>query len=171
MKSALIAAIVAAVVSAASATAAATVIITSKDIKNGTIKAVDISGAAKQALKGNRGAPGARGPQGAAGPQGPAGAAGAAGAAGVPGPAGIQTLHGVTQTVSVASLGTDDVTATCPAGQTAVSGGAVFGGLLVSSHATTTGWHVVGFNDLGVADNLTAVAYCSANITRTGTAP
>jgi len=164
MKNALIAAIVAAVVAAASGTAA-TIIVTSKNIKNGTIQAVDISPAAKRALKGNRGARGAAGPRGLQGATGPAGPTGAAGAQG---PAGIQTLHGATQTLSVPSGATGDVTAVCPVGQTAVSGGAVFGGLLVMSAATTTGWRVVGFNDLPAPDNLTVVAYCSPNITRTG---
>jgi hypothetical protein len=53
MKSAIIAAIVAMLVSAASATAA--FVVTSKNIKNGTIQTVDISANAKRALKGNRG--------------------------------------------------------------------------------------------------------------------
>jgi Collagen triple helix repeat (20 copies) len=90
MKTALIAAIVAAVVAAASGTAA-TIVITSKNIKNGTIEAVDISAKAKRALKGNRGPrgaagpPGATGAQGASGPQGPAGPKGDPGAQGPPG--------------------------------------------------------------------------------------
>jgi hypothetical protein len=54
MKNALIAAVVAAVVAAASGTAA-TIVVTSKNIKNGTIQTVDISAKAKRALKGNRG--------------------------------------------------------------------------------------------------------------------
>jgi len=52
MKNALVAAVVAAVVAAASGTAA-TMIVTSKNIKNGTIQTVDISAKAKRALKGN----------------------------------------------------------------------------------------------------------------------
>ena len=52
-------------------TATAARLITSKDIKNGTIKTVDMSPSAKRALKGNRGA---TGPQGLAGPAGPTGA-------------------------------------------------------------------------------------------------
>jgi hypothetical protein len=66
MKNALVAAVVAAVVAAASGTAA-TMIVTSKNIKNGTIQTVDISAAATRALKGNRGP---RGFQGASGVQG-----------------------------------------------------------------------------------------------------
>jgi Collagen triple helix repeat (20 copies) len=87
MKNALIAAVAAAVVAAASGTAA-TIVITSKNIKNGTIQAVDISTKAKRALKGNRGPRGAAGPagatgaQGATGPQGPQGPKGDTGAQG-----------------------------------------------------------------------------------------
>jgi hypothetical protein len=54
VKSALIAAVVAAVVAAASGTAA-TILVTSKNIKNGTIQTVDISAAPKRALRGQRG--------------------------------------------------------------------------------------------------------------------
>jgi hypothetical protein len=51
-------------VAAASGTAA-TMIVTSKNIKNGTIQTVDISAKAKRALKGNRGFQGAPGAAGA----------------------------------------------------------------------------------------------------------
>jgi hypothetical protein len=87
MKAAIIAGIVAMLVSAASATAA--FVVTSKNIKNGTIQTVDISAKAKRALKGNRGPRGLRGAQGAQGVQGSQGAPGAPGAQGPPGPAGI----------------------------------------------------------------------------------
>jgi Collagen triple helix repeat (20 copies) len=96
MKSALIAAVVSAVIASTTATAA-TIVVTSKNIKNGTIQTVDISAKAKQALRGNRGPRGATGPagapgaQGALGPQGPKGDAGAPGAAGPPGPTGVVT--------------------------------------------------------------------------------
>jgi hypothetical protein len=85
MKSAIIAAIVAAIVAAASGTAA-TIVVTSKNIKNGTIQTVDISAKAKRALKGNRGRQGLRGAQGAQGVPGSQGAQGASGAQGPPGP-------------------------------------------------------------------------------------
>jgi hypothetical protein len=77
MKNAVIAAAVAAVVAAASGTAA-TLVVTSKNIKNGTIQTVDLSAKAKRALKGNRGPEGRIGPQGLQGPPGQAGAAGTA---------------------------------------------------------------------------------------------
>ena len=69
MRSALVAAAVSAVVAATSATAA-TIVITSKNIKDGTIQTRDISRKAKRALKGKVGP---RGPAGQAGQQGPRG--------------------------------------------------------------------------------------------------
>jgi Collagen triple helix repeat (20 copies) len=83
MKAAIIADIVAMLVSAASATAA--FVVTSKNIKNGTIQTVDISATAKRELKGNRGP---QGPSGLPGPHGLAGVAGPQGAKGDPGPEG-----------------------------------------------------------------------------------
>jgi Collagen triple helix repeat (20 copies) len=83
MKAAIIAGIVAMLVSAASATAA--FVVTSKNIKNGTIQTVDISATAKRELKGNRGP---QGPSGLPGPHGLAGVAGPQGAKGDPGPEG-----------------------------------------------------------------------------------
>jgi len=88
VKTAIIAGIVAMFVSAASATAA--FVVTSKNIKDGTIQPVDISAKAKRALKGNRGLRGAAGLIGPHGPVGPQGSAGAAGPQGPVGPQGIQ---------------------------------------------------------------------------------
>jgi hypothetical protein len=84
MKAAIIAGIVAMLVSAASATAA--FVVTSKNIKNGTIQTVDISAKAKRALRGNRGPRGTRGPAGAPGLRGAAGPPGSQGPQGPRGP-------------------------------------------------------------------------------------
>src|SRR4051794_23090875 len=79
-----------ALVVACSGGAIAATVITSKEIKNGTIKLGDISSSARKSLAGSRGAngsagaTGARGLTGLAGPAGAAGTAGAAGAAGPP---------------------------------------------------------------------------------------
>lgn len=86
MKTAIIAGIVAMLVSAASATAA--FVVTSANIKNGTIQTVDISAKAKQALKGNRGPRGVRGPVGPAGAVGPVGPQGVQGSQGPKGDKG-----------------------------------------------------------------------------------
>src|SRR5215207_10309513 len=87
MKNALIAAIFSAVVASTTATAA-TIVVTSKNIKDGTIQTVDISAKAKLALKGQHGLRGLAGVQGPQGAQGPHGATGATGATGAQGPKG-----------------------------------------------------------------------------------
>jgi hypothetical protein len=88
MKAVIAAGIVAALIATASATAA--LVVTSKNIKNGTIQLVDISSKAKNALKGQRGRRGPAGPRGIAGPQGPQGPAGAKGDKGDKGDKGEQ---------------------------------------------------------------------------------
>jgi hypothetical protein len=154
MKSALIAAVVAAVVAAASSTAA-TIVVTSKNIKNGTIQTVDISAKAKRALRGNRGPrgfPGLAGPEGSPGPAGPQG------------PPGVQSITGVANSTTVAPGSFGTVTATCPGGQAPVSGGFLFAGITTASNRVSPGWLVNGVNDLATPQQLTAFAYCSPNI-------
>jgi hypothetical protein len=107
MKSAIIAGVVAMLVSSASATAA--FVVTSKNIKNGTIQTVDISAKAKKALKGNVGPAGAPGP---AGPQGPAGFVGSTRVVSATFPVPPNTA-GSPQSVS------------CPAGTGVISGGVI----------------------------------------------
>jgi Collagen triple helix repeat (20 copies) len=80
MKGLIAAVVAAALIAATGATAA--LVVTSENIKNGTIQLVDISKSAKKALKGQRGRRGPAGPRGAQGP------AGARGPQGVPGPKG-----------------------------------------------------------------------------------
>ena len=165
MKNALIAAVVAAVVAAASSTAA-TIIVTSKNIKDGTIQTVDISAKTKLALKGNRG------PRGF---QGAAGTAGAAGAPGPPGPPGIQTLTRVVASTQVLPETYDSITAQCPAGQKAVSGGMAFpgGGTEVWENQMKPiggdGWSATGANyNPTETYTLYAIAICSPNVQVTG---
>lgn len=163
MRNALIAAVVAAIVAAASSTAA-TIVVTSKNIKNGTIQTVDISAGAKRALKGNRGPRGfrgARGSQGVPGPQGPQGLQ------------GIQRLVAVSAAKAIPTDTADTVVATCPSGMVAVSGGfslALGTGSLgtptvVSSGSLTTGWAVSIDTTESNPPTLTTTAYCSPNIT------
>jgi hypothetical protein len=78
-----------ALVVAATASAGAVALITSANIKDGTIQTVDLSAKAKRALKGSRGPAGARGAAGAAGATGPAGSQGPPGPQGAPGAQGI----------------------------------------------------------------------------------
>lgn len=78
---ALIAAAIVSALSVGGATAAG--LITGKQIKNHSIRLIDLSKAAQKALRGHQGPRGSQGPQGQQGPQGPAG---------LPGPAGQSTV-------------------------------------------------------------------------------
>jgi hypothetical protein len=131
-------------------------LITSSDIKNGTIKAADLSRGAKSALKGQRGAPGPQGLPGPAGAQGP------------PGPAAVARVGVVEATVTVLAGRTDFAIAFCPSGQSAIGGGytAMMGaGSEVWSNERTDsglGWvaHSWNFNDF-TSGTLTVQAYCA----------
>lgn len=79
---------IAAVVIASSGSAVAASMITTKQIKNGTIQLVDLNKATRDALRRERG------PQGPVGPSGAAGAAGATGAPGLAGPGGAAGAPG-----------------------------------------------------------------------------
>jgi hypothetical protein len=72
--------VVAVLLSASTSAAVTERLITSKDIKNGTIQPVDLSAAAKRGMRGSQGQQGAQGPQGLPGPPGAQGAPGAPGA-------------------------------------------------------------------------------------------
>jgi hypothetical protein len=165
MKHALIAALVAAVVAAAGSTAA-TLVITSKNIKDGTIQTVDMSAKAKRALRGKRG------PRGYDGAPGVDGAPGPAGAPGPQGPPGIQTLTKVNAWTEVPPLSYRSVTATCPTGQTAISGGVAFPGEIWENQQKITvgdGWTGTGAN-WNETETFTVyvTALCSPNVRATG---
>ena len=132
-------------------------IVTSANIKNGTIQLTDISPAAKRALKGKRGP---------AGPAGPSGLAGSTGPAGPAGPPGVQVLTRVNAWVSVEEGEYESVTAVCPAGMAPVSGGHAFPGEIWQSERVSNGWEVVGFNTNLSGDPFTLYveAYCSPNV-------
>jgi hypothetical protein len=154
------AALAVALVTAGSSTAA--FVVTSANIKNGTIKLVDISSGAKRALRGQRGA---RGLPGQAGPKGDPGAQGAQG------PPGIQALVRVSERKIIPGGATDVVIAHCPAGLNPVSGGFTFasglGGKVTSSQMAITehGWAAVAFVDPSSSSGeLTAYAYCTLNV-------
>jgi hypothetical protein len=148
--------LVAALISAASATAA--FVVTSANIKNGTIQMADISTKAKRALKGNRG------------PQGPAGQDGFDGGPGPQGPPGIQRLRLISTSIPVPPNSTSPaLAATCAPGEVAVSGGFIFAGIIIGSSPAGQSWLVKGFNDLTIPTDLYAYAYCSGGITTAAT--
>jgi hypothetical protein len=138
VKNALIAAVVAGVVAAATGTAA-TMLVTSKNIKNGTIQLVDISSKAKKALRGRRG------------PQGPV---------------GIAELT-VVNSPRFISPGTGfSVEATCPAGERPIAGGFTSTGSVTITTSTPNlsnrSWLVIA--NATTPASLAAIAYCAKNV-------
>jgi hypothetical protein len=171
MRSAIVAAIVAAMVSATAATATATGLITGKQIKNGSIGLVDLSGNAKRSLKGQRGPRGPQGLQGIPGLNGANGANGAQGAQGIQGipggfdPAKVTYVFGSFVTVVPGTSGTS--TAFCPAGSKAIGGGFysdawLDGGLYVTDQGPLvngTGWSIDFYNSVNAALDAYIQAY------------
>lgn len=87
---------------------------------------------------------------------------------GIQGPAGIQHLTAVVNKVSVPPHSAGQVTATCPSGQSAVSGGYVFGPAgFIGTFSTGNGWFAMGYNERPDSTPLVVIAYCSPNVTVT----
>ena len=149
MKSAIIAGVVAMLVSSASATAA--FVVTSKNIKNGTIQTIDLSAKARKALKGNAGA---RGPQGAGGPQGP------------PGFVGATRIVSATFSVPLNTAGSPH-TVSCPSGTGVISGGVISeaqGDTWVDA-PSGNGWSGAANNSGGTSPGeLTVYALCAQGV-------
>jgi hypothetical protein len=103
-----------AVLSIASGAAATRVLITSKDIKNGTIRPVDLSAAAKKTMRGKQGIRGLRGAQGPTGPRG---------FQGNPGPPGFSDVLPNDEVGSISPNASGTVSAVCIGGYKAVGGG------------------------------------------------
>ncbi len=117
MRTAIIVAVVA-LVTAGSTSAAAYKLITSKDIKNGTIQPVDLSAKAKRALRGSQGPAGLQGPRGFQGPQG------IQGAPGPQGPPGVNSLvYSYGEYLLLDPETEDDSFAVCPVGRKPLGGG------------------------------------------------
>jgi hypothetical protein len=149
-------------------TATAAVVVTSKNIKDGTIQMVDISAKAKAALKGNRGPAGPAGQAGAQGPQGAQGSQGAPGSQGQPGQQGIQGiqgvpgLSGVEYVVEVGVPGEGSATAECPPGKHVVGGGAsASSGWFYRSEPTGNASWTASADGGAEAANVTAFAICA----------
>jgi hypothetical protein len=137
----------------------AAVLITGKQIKNGSIGLADLSSPAKRALKGQRG------PRGYTGVQGIQGAPGANGGFD---PNKILYVTGPTVTVPAGSLTT--ITTPCPSGSKALSGGYVDinagNGTVWGSRTYDSGgsWTVQVENFNGtIDDSATGYAICAAS--------
>lgn len=157
---AMVVAVIALVVASAGSAVAAT-LITSKQIKNGTIQTVDISKKARTALKGQRGAVGPTGPQGLQGQQGLPGEQGPKGDTGAAGAEGDKGDTGAAGTArAAATVDTDATFIGTAKGFTAVARPvgtdtgvycltAAAGVPVVNSHAVASAeWYESGGNDL-----------------------
>ena len=138
--------------------------LTSADVKNRSLKVKDFSPKAKTKLTGATGARGATGP---AGPQGPAGTSG------LPGRPGLSGFETIRSSIPIPGLGSDtpSVSAVCPAGKTAISAISSYSTPLASltsvvSQVTRTApnaFSVTGYNLLPTAQTLNLDVVC-ANI-------
>jgi len=147
-----------AVLSTASGAAATRVLITSKDIKNGTIRPIDLSAAAKRTIRGKQGIRGARGIQGPIGPRG------LQGNQGLPGFTDVLFNDNVGP-VAPNSDGT--VSAVCISGYKAVGGGfqSTDPNVLVYASkpsASGFGWDVSARNSGSSSHALWAYVLCAA---------
>jgi hypothetical protein len=165
MKTIAVAVIVALAASVGTATAA--FVVTSKDIKDGTIQLVDMSANAKRTLKSKRGRRGPRGVQGAIGPLGPQGPQGPQGPRG----STISYTNRYSEHVTVPAGSFRFANAVCPAGTEIVGGGYatdnVSTALLVPTNSYPIGtgdgrgaWYVVMFNIGEEPEAFWAVSYC-----------
>ena len=144
--------------------------ITSKDVKNRSLKVKDLSPKATSKLRGATGPAGPAGPRGATGATGatgPSGLQGLQGLQGIPGLPGLSGFQVVTDTVSVPALGTDSVSVACPSGKKAISATAGYTAPLANllSQVTRTSdsaFSATGLNGLVGAQVLTLDVVCAA---------
>jgi hypothetical protein len=144
---------------------AASSYITTKQIKDGTIKGKDIASAT---IGPSKLSDGVQDTLDAAATPGPAGPAGAPGPAGPAGPAGPSVVNALTRVEAKGSVGPGQVngpTALCPAGQGVVSGGFITAGagyVFTADSFGGRGW-AVGYDNYGVSisADVSAVAYCA----------
>jgi hypothetical protein len=140
-----------ALLTASGATAA--FVVTSANIKNGTIQPVDLSAKTKRFMRGSKGA-GPSGPQGERGPQGP--------------PGFVNHFQVVSPVVEVSDGAEGTATATCSSGMK-VTGGGFFAShpslaAFISQPAYISGqevWRVKAFNFGDIPHNLYAYAVCA----------
>ena len=147
-----------AVLSMASGAAATRVLITSKDIENGTIRPIDLSPAAKRTMRGKQGI---RGPRGLQGPTGPRGFQGNQG------PPGFTDVLFNDNVGPIAANSSGTVSAVCLSGYKAVGGGFESTDQNVSVYASKPspsgfGWDVSARNTGSSAAALWAYVLCAA---------
>ena len=152
-----------ALVLAMTGSAVAASLITSKQIKDGTIQVKDLSKATINALKGKQGT---AGPQGPAGAQGPQGAKGDTGAAGAPAPPNLWVVVNSDGTIkrqsgavtSVTSPGTGDYIVTFNRPVNTCGYAATVSKVVPSNQIV-----VAGFDD-GATGNVTSTSQIEVNV-------
>lgn len=147
-------------------------LITGKQIKNGSLTGLDIKShslALSDLSSGTVNAIAGRdGRNGAPGPAGPPGAVGPTGPAGPPGPSAISKMTRVASNGSIGPGQVSHVDATCPSGQTVVTGGFITAGVgevfYSDTFSSTTVWSV-GYDNFNGSQSamVTAVAYCAVS--------
>jgi Collagen triple helix repeat (20 copies) len=143
-------------------------IVTSSNIKNGTIRLVDLSPSVKRTLKGRQGPSGAPGTDGidgidgADGPPGPQGPQGPPGAQGAAGP-GLTNFRYISRTKAIAATSFDGVEVQCGVGESIISGGgtSTVGALATSVAVPPQGWLVEVENWTGNAGTMFIQALCA----------
>ncbi len=162
MKRILILAVVAFALSGGVATAAK--LITSKDIKNGTVAMSDLSTSVKRAIDRSVG------PRGRIGPPGPRGFDGAQGPQGPTGPASSNARVDVTlveENITVDPNSLRLVTAVCPDGQVVVGTGFDASDMVIHYvRASDTRVEVQAQNPTNQSHGLTAQALCATGVSR-----
>ena len=153
-----------------------------RQLKNRSVSLVKIRRATIAALRGDTGPRGLTGRTGPAGPTGHAGRRGPAGpkgSTGAPGPAGtFGTVTVRSETLSVSAGAQSGLAVTCPAGATAVGGGASFGPSNGTSEGNVwiessrpdpangtppTGWFTIVNNSSGTTQTVTRYAECATH--------
>jgi hypothetical protein len=168
IRAAVVAAVVAAAISATASEAVNTV--GSADIRNGSIKVVDLAPATRAALKG---APGHQGATGPIGPQGVQGEQGVAGPSGIPGAAGLaggfdpdKVSYWQGPPTTIPAFNGDVVSVGCPAGQKALGGGflaSIAVAATSSPYADGHGWYaVINNSDNSIPIKAQAYVVCGA---------
>lgn len=145
-------------------------------VSTGPAKADKSSKAEAAAQRGPRGPRGRRGPRGARGPrgfQGPAGPPGANGAPGPQGPPGVQTVKGYELSGTIGPGAIDGISASCPAGEGIISGGAFASlGYIFLDRRVGNGWGIgVDNSDFALTANVTVYLYCAPGAVAAGVEP
>jgi hypothetical protein len=123
--------------------------VTTQDIKDGSLRAVDLSAAAKSSLKGQQGAPGVDGTNGTNG---------------VDGKNGVSGYERLTnESANIAPGASGGVGRSCDIGKKLMGATAEFVGDNegVSISSSETGATAQGINNVGPADKLRIVVYCA----------